>query len=1702
MTIFEKMVKQPRILPHEFLKPFGKTVYIYDIETYKNYFGVAFRTPNPEEPDRFFRLINKVIPGKDGAPDAIGGVVVNEMDELFKFIAERRPLLCGYNNYSFDDTLLKIVYGYLTGKPDDLSSLHLWQIVQNLIFKRKRELRDEEIRYLNTIRYKTPLPLGIKSIDLLAMFFYNPQTTKSLKELGIALNLPFLQDLPHKFEKNLTEEEIAELEAYCSNDLHITAGVFNHFEAKILLFEQINTKCNGKIDVHGSTEPRAAVRWLMHEYEQLSGLQEWQVKNMVDFPLSVPICEVIPPVEFELPQLQNLYAKLQAVVLELNPEKIEAARGDLRNVHYLTKDLTNIVEINGKQYKTGVGGLHSVDMPETHVAREGFHLLELDVTSYYPNLIRARGIFPRHLTNQWNELFCSSIGERVEEKRLAKEAKTPEERKRHKQNSDALKLRLNGTFGQLLFNRSSVYCPFSGYNVTLSGQLYLLKLVEMLEIAGFRCLSANTDGVILEVSDAMLPVMYEIKSQWEKLTDQVLEETRFRSIHRHDVNNYCAVLEDGSVKTNGSFRDYVSLQKKNDAQIIQKAVVEFFRTGTPVERTIRDCDNISAFIYYYKCTSKFAAFPVVSGRVPKPENRNYTQKTFRWYKSTEERSVEYYRERIAGATVNTNIGDVGKIQKSEGARLANVLPEEFPADVDFEPYINKAQEIIARCSMLEIARQHEEKAEQLREMGLFPIPKQGKVNPKGYKYRGINHRWSWVRNDGKEGANHDGYYISGAVLTGIVEGEDTKTGVVDIDRPEDAIEFLDIWNTAGNPGLTVFHGANVTFEDVKQGKSKFKVVFKVDDPDEKHRNSTATMLKKYGVEYLFGKPAVMWGKYSKDDPLDFYHPWQGEPALMPPTIEEWILDKSPAKRKPKALTTTAPEEETAEKIREIGNPAGDARQRANFQEDIARLYKTVSEVLPDWTFEEENLEPAGKFQGEFKLFGRCPFEDEHTNASNNRNFDFTLKPGEFIPFCSCFHESCKTSINALRKHVNRVWGELRVQEIQTRLTARIAPNTAAFDVGDISTLDAAFESDAKLLLITAPTGSGKTYRAALHILNRCRESEKTIFAAANKLEMRQVEQYLRILAGDEYPNLFVQMLESGERLQQEQGEATDDDPAVKIARNTLCVLTNHSYFLRKGEFSDLYYSVLSWVENNDVDVIIDEFDNYVEKSTYHFPIGARYIRRNRKGMNELFVKATACPKFSGNGSCQNCEFRIWQEIDTNAYHLPVLMTRGRVSGDDWKKDGQKLIDLPKWSFNRYSDTLEAMPVPTRGKNGERFLTEYRNIETHSRYWEGKKFKFYLEDGEKYDIRAIFRDFVETSYFPTVAKQFATLDGEKITQNEILKLTEEDVRRVVFPHLPCDVPTISCKDLSVLRFLSVNATRLIMTTATISPASKEYVFDALPGLSHVEIEESEQGVEDLLIIGIPDNLQLCRKGEVFTAPFAKFGDVLIFQSTAARALSLFTKLPNDFPACLYRENSILRQEKFTKKDVHHIITNSRGALGRGVSLPEVRTTLCDCLAYKPTGAFDLNRFDPEEVAKKQDLDRLQTVLQNFGRSLRGTGRKVHVLYNATIEDVQFFAKQFRPMVKGEITAEIVERKELLQAAVVSFLDGGKIEVTEEEKPIVNVDDIKENLQKCVDDGLKWSQARKRANIDREAKKLPPARRKEFVNTLKQHYSTIK
>ena len=152
----------------------------------------------------------------------------------------------------------------------------------------------------------------------------------------------------------------------------------------------------------------------------------------------------------------------------------------------------------------------------------------------YPSISIKNRYYPEHLS----ETFCDVYEQLFIRRRDAKRAGD-------KTVDAALKLALNGTFG----NMGSKFSPFCDHkcllSITITGQLCLAMLVDQLitHVPGLIVPQTNTDGIVIFYENKYEILVESICQSWEKTTMLNLETDIVKSLYQRDVNNYIMVIE-------------------------------------------------------------------------------------------------------------------------------------------------------------------------------------------------------------------------------------------------------------------------------------------------------------------------------------------------------------------------------------------------------------------------------------------------------------------------------------------------------------------------------------------------------------------------------------------------------------------------------------------------------------------------------------------------------------------------------------------------------------------------------------------------------------------------------------------------------------------------------------------------------------------------------------------------------------------------------------------------------------------------------------------------------------------------------------------------------------------------------------------------------------------------------------------------------
>lgn len=528
-----------------------------------------------------------------------------------------------------------------------------------------------------------------------------PGVKVSLKQYACRMHSRLVQDSPVDFRLPLPLEHAPSEIAYCRNDRAVTRELRDiiapRIDLRIRMSERYGVDLRSKSDAQ-MAEAMVKVEWQRRMRQSIDTNGLWHVGVNYEeyrgrlnpiipkFAHGTTFKARIPEyVHFVTPYMQQFLATVRACDFTITDKEEAAMIGlDGKTVKtgvVIPAELKGLdIRLGHSVYRVGIGGLHSQESGVTHRSIPGVQTLRTaDVASYYPSLIQNAKMNPPQLGPLFLAIYSDVYRERLAAKAgVKKVAATLPEHAELKAIEGGFKIVLNGTFGKLFSRFSIFYAPEFGIAVTLGGQLSLLMLIERLELAGIRVVSANTDGIEMLMPNGYDSVADSIVAWWEKVTHLTMEQSNYLALHSRDVNNYVSIHFDGSVKRKGVFgRSGVispdsTAGKHPDLDICGDAVVAYLSAGTPLAQTIMGCRDIRKFIRVRgaKGGAKLASGGDNLGRA------------VRWY----------YGAGCTDYIVDATSGN--KVAGSDGARLVMELPLDIPLDVDYSYYITTAEQML------------------------------------------------------------------------------------------------------------------------------------------------------------------------------------------------------------------------------------------------------------------------------------------------------------------------------------------------------------------------------------------------------------------------------------------------------------------------------------------------------------------------------------------------------------------------------------------------------------------------------------------------------------------------------------------------------------------------------------------------------------------------------------------------------------------------------------------------------------------------------------------------------------------------------------------------------------------------------------------------------------------------------------------------
>lgn len=465
----------------------------------------------------------------------------------------------------------------------------------------------------------------------------------SLKLYGARLGVATIQDLAFAPDIELDPSQMDRVSEYCRNDLEITHVIYQALRPQLQLRHDMSDRYG--IDLLSKSDAKIAETLITGAMAEALGGRP----KAPSYPLGYGFNFRIPKmIQFRAQNLNKLLYRIYKHKFRLRES------GSAQLPEWMEKES---ITVYGKDYKLGIGGLHSMESGQSFRSTEDMKIIDVDVASYYPNIIRNLGLTPRAFGNPFRSYYARIIEERIAAK------------KTDKVKAETLKIVLNSSFGKFGSRYSAMYSPEMLIQVTVTGQLILLMLIESLGDADFEVISANTDGITCLVPTEKEAEFNELIDWFQAFSKFELERVHYLKVCARDVNNYFALKYDGEVKTKGIFAD-TGIEKNPDQAVVPMAVMAKVLHGVSIENFVMGIGEINPFLM------------VRTVREGGEWNDVYLGKVVRFYRSKQSTSCIRY------------VHNGNKVPKSDFCRPAMTLPRELPDDIDYDYYIQEAYKLL------------------------------------------------------------------------------------------------------------------------------------------------------------------------------------------------------------------------------------------------------------------------------------------------------------------------------------------------------------------------------------------------------------------------------------------------------------------------------------------------------------------------------------------------------------------------------------------------------------------------------------------------------------------------------------------------------------------------------------------------------------------------------------------------------------------------------------------------------------------------------------------------------------------------------------------------------------------------------------------------------------------------------------------------
>lgn len=620
----------------------GKTCIVFDIEVLKNVFTCTCKNTDTKQITVFEISPRRV-----------------DIQGLVTFFYENYYFV-GYNNIHYDNPILN--YIIMLYNKHYFNSYSTRELTES-IFRMSQLVIDKNSDFDLWKEYK--YARNFLSIDLLTML-YSKALRVSLKEMQVTMQYKNVEEFVVDWHQDLPEKDIDRLISYNINDVKSTEELL--YRCKDLLELRIETEKDFGLPCLSLDRVNLGDRLLQLKVMEKTGLNKKQLENMKSPADYVDLEKVIFPwIKFESPILQK---KLT----------------DMKNQHNVSpgrKGYINTFIFGEMKVTIGVGGIHGDNGTCIIKPNEDELLLDSDVNSLYPSLMRMYHLYPPKLKDVLGQIFPQIIDDRLEFKRTGQKNK-----------NETYKYMLNGVSGKMQDETSWLFSPFTVMQVRINGQLLLLMLAERLLKLGCKLYQINTDGILYKLKKSKYEELQQVLKEWEKLTMLTLETEEFTQFYQLAINDYFGVEPNNKIKKKGFFLTDIELGKGLTPKIIPEAIINYFVHNIPVEDTIKSCKDICKFLQAEKTGKQWTV--EYNEQIQQRINRFYVSNSgyYLWKWKLDDAGKKSYQIMLKDHGVRLH----NKFYSDEDLQWKYSQGETFQSiyDIDYQYYINQCIKVIEK----------------------------------------------------------------------------------------------------------------------------------------------------------------------------------------------------------------------------------------------------------------------------------------------------------------------------------------------------------------------------------------------------------------------------------------------------------------------------------------------------------------------------------------------------------------------------------------------------------------------------------------------------------------------------------------------------------------------------------------------------------------------------------------------------------------------------------------------------------------------------------------------------------------------------------------------------------------------------------------------------------------------------------------------